>query len=110
MAKRPVGEPQNDDFALEEQPVPALGEGDVLVETHYLSVDPYIRGRMRDMKSYAEPLAVGEVITGESVGVVVESRSEKFAVGDAVCAHRGWQTLHVVLTSQNRSLLLPSAV
>jgi NADPH-dependent curcumin reductase CurA len=96
LAKRPVGEPTDDCFSLEAVPVPELAAGEILVETHYLSLDPYMRGRMRDAKSYAEPLAIGEVITGESAGVVSETRSEKFAVGDAVALHHGWQTHHVV--------------
>jgi NADPH-dependent curcumin reductase CurA len=105
LAKRPVGEPTEDCFSLEEVPAPELGTGELLIETHYLSLDPYIRGRMRDAKSYADPLQIGEVITGESVGLVVESRSERFAVGDAVAVHNGWQSLHVV-SDENPSLML----
>jgi NADPH-dependent curcumin reductase CurA len=93
MAKRPVGEPTDDCFELQEVPVPELEEGEVLVEVHYLSLDPYMRGRMRDAKSYAEPIAIGEVITGETAGVVVESKSERWAVGDSVTVHHGWQSL-----------------
>lgn len=96
MAKRPVGEPTDDCFELQELPVPELGGGQILVEAHYLSLDPYMRGRMRDMKSYTDPLQVGEVITGETAGVVVESRSDRFAVGDTVTAHQGWQTLYAL--------------
>jgi NADPH-dependent curcumin reductase CurA len=92
MAKRPVGEPADDCFELEESPVSELAEGEVLIENHYLSLDPYMRGRMRDAKSYAEPLAIGEVITGETAGVVIESRSDRWSVGDTVTVHRGWQT------------------
>ena len=96
MAKRPVGEPTDDCFELQELPAPEISEGQILVEAHYLSLDPYMRGRMRDMKSYADPLQVGDVITGETAGVVVESRSDRFAVGDAVTAHQGWQTLYAL--------------
>jgi len=99
LAKRPVGEPTEDCFALEAVPVGDLAKGEILVETHYLSLDPYMRGRMRDAKSYAEPLAIGEVITGESVGLVVESRAEAYAVGDAVAVHHGWQSLHRIPTA-----------
>jgi hypothetical protein len=93
MARRPVGEPSDDCFELQEREVGPLAEGDVLVEVHYLSLDPYMRGRMRDTKSYADPLQIGEVVTGESAGVIVESRSERWAVGDAVTVHGGWQSL-----------------
>ena len=93
MAKRPVGEPADDCFELQEREVAPLEAGEVLIEVHYLSLDPYMRGRMRDAKSYAEPLAIGEVITGESAGVVVESTSEKWNVGDTVTVHAGWQSL-----------------
>jgi NADPH-dependent curcumin reductase CurA len=96
MAKRPVGEPTDDCFELQELPAPELADGEILVEAHYLSLDPYMRGRMRDMRSYAEPLQIGEIIPGETAGVVVESRSERFGVGDTVTAHQGWQTLFAV--------------
>lgn len=94
LAKRPVGEPTEDCFSLQAVPVGALDDGEILVETHYLSLDPYMRGRMRDAKSYAEPLGIGEVITGECAGVVVESRSDRHTVGDAVTVHHGWQSFH----------------
>ena len=103
MAKRPVGEPTDDCFSLEEHPVAAPADGQIHVEAHYLSLDPYMRGRMRDMKSYAEPLGIGEVIPGETAGVVVESRSGRFAVGDTVTAHRGWQT-HYTLDANDPSI------
>ncbi len=93
LAKRPVGEPSDDCFELQERPAPSLSDGEVLVEAHYLSLDPYMRGRMREGKSYAEPLEIGQVITGESAGVIVESKSERWAVGDTVTAHGGWQSL-----------------
>lgn len=96
LAKRPLGEPTDDCFELQELPAPELAEGEVLIEAHYLSLDPYMRGRMRAEKSYAEPLKLGEVITGESAGVVIESRSDLWAVGDTVTAHEGWQGLIAV--------------
>ncbi len=96
LAKRPVGEPTEDCFELQEHPLEELAAGEVLVEVHYLSLDPYMRGRMRDAKSYAEPLKIGEVITGESAGVVIESKSDRFSVGDAVTVHQGWQSLIAV--------------
>src|SRR5512141_2007133 len=90
LAKRPVGEPTDDCFELQEQPVPELAQGEVLVAVHYLSLDPYMRGRMRDSASYAKPLDIGDVITGETAGVVVESKSDRWAVGDTVTVHKGW--------------------
>lgn len=95
MARRPVGEPGDSCFRLEELEVPALEEGQILIKVIWLSLDPYMRGRMNDMKSYAKPLDIGEVMTGESAGVVVDSRSEKFKVGDYLTAHMGWQTMIV---------------
>ena len=96
LAKRPIGEPTEDCFELQEAPVREIAAGEVLVEVHYLSLDPYMRGRMRDAKSYAEPLAIGEVITGESAGIIVESKSDRWSVGDAVTVHQGWQSLIAV--------------
>ena len=96
LAKRPIGEPTEDCFELQEVPVPELAAGEVLVEVHFLSLDPYMRGRMRDAKSYAEPVKIGEVITGESAGVIVESNSDRWSVGDCVTVHQGWQSLIAV--------------
>jgi hypothetical protein len=104
LAKRPVGEPADDCFALQEVPVADLEEGQVRIEAHYLSLDPYMRGRMREGKSYAEPLKIGEVVTGESAGIVVESRSDRWAVGDALTAHQGWQT-QIVAEGDSPALL-----
>lgn len=92
MAVRPEGEPTLDCFELVTEELAAPSEGEILVENLYLSLDPYMRGRMRDVKSYAEPLQVGEVITGETVGRVVASQSSKFAVGDLVWQHNGWRS------------------
>ena len=106
LAKRPVGEPTEDCFELQECPVPELAEGEILVEVHFLSLDPYMRGRMRDAKSYAEPLKIGEVITGESAGVVVESKSEHWSAGDTLTIHQGWQSL--ITTAGDSPSLLPA--
>lgn len=103
MAKRPVGEPTDDCFALERIELAPLSDGEVLIENHWLSLDPYMRGRMRDMKSYAEPLQPGDVITGETAGYVRESRSPRWKPGDAVCVHRGWQS-HVVVRGDDESI------
>lgn len=104
MARRPIGEPTDDCFELQELPVAQLAAGEVLVEVHYLSLDPYMRGRMRDGKSYAEPLKIGEVITGESAGVVVESNSDLWSVGDTVTVHQGWQS-YIAVAGDSSALL-----
>jgi NADPH-dependent curcumin reductase CurA len=78
-------------FELVEKPVPDLADGEVLVRNHFLSVDPYMRGRMDDIKSYAEPQALGAVMQGGTVGVVARSRNPRFAQGDAVVGRMGWQ-------------------
>ncbi|MGE4609197.1 MAG: NADP-dependent oxidoreductase [Myxococcota bacterium] len=106
LAKRPIGEPTEDCFELQERPVPELAAGEVLVEVQCLSLDPYMRGRMRDGKSYAEPLKIGEVITGESEGVVIESKSDLWSVGDTVTVHQGWQSL--IAVAGDSPALLPA--
>lgn len=92
LAKRPVGEPDDSCFELIEKDIPAIEDGQILIKVLSLSLDPYMRGRMNDSKSYAEPLAIGEVMTGESAGVVIESKSDQYQVGDYVTAYTGWQT------------------
>ena len=91
LAARPVGRPQESDFALVESSIPELEQGQFLIHTIYLSVDPYMRGRMNDRKSYAEPVKLGAVMVGEAVGRVVESKHPKFDVGDLVAGMIGWQ-------------------
>lgn len=91
LASRPVGEPSADNFRLETTEVGELQDGQVLIKTLYLSLDPYMRGRMSEAKSYADPVAIGEVMAAESAGVVVESKSDLYAVGDHVCCRSGWQ-------------------
>ena len=95
LAKRPSGEPGDDCFKLVEEEVPALESGQILIKVMWLSLDPYMRGRMNDVKSYAKPLQIGDVMTGESAGQVVASRSDRFQVGDYVTAHMGWQSMIV---------------
>lgn len=95
MARRPQGEPGDDCFKLVEEQVPVLEPGQILIKTIWLSLDPYMRGRMNDVKSYAKPLQIGDVMTGESAGVVVQSRSDRFQVGDYVTVHLGWQSMIV---------------
>ena len=92
FAKRPLGEPNDDCFRMDEVANPDLGSNEILIKTCWLSLDPYMRGRMNDMKSYTEPMQIGDVMTGESTGIVEESNSDKWQVGDRVAAHMGWQT------------------
>jgi NADPH-dependent curcumin reductase len=99
LASRPAAEPTVDNFKLVESPVPGvdqLSEGQVLVRHHYLSLDPYMRGRMNDGKSYAQPQPLNEVMIGGTVGEVVLSKHPKFAVGDSVVGMGGWQQYSVV--------------
>ena len=91
LACRPEGEPQERDFELVERPVPAPAEGEVLVRNLYMSVDPYMRGRMRDAPSYAPSWEVGETMQGAAVGRVVRSAHADFADGDLVSSNRGWR-------------------
>mgnify|MGYP003321971366 FL=1 len=91
LNKRPIGYPKEDDFKLIESSVDKLDEGEILIESHYLSLDPYMRGRMNDSKSYAPSIKLGGIITGEVVGKVVQSKSKLFNEGDYATAHIGWQ-------------------
>jgi NADPH-dependent curcumin reductase len=100
LASRPVAEPSLDNFRLEEVAVPELQDGQVLVRTHYLSLDPYMRGRMNDGKNYAAPQPIGETMVGGTVGEVVQSRHANFAVGDKVVCGGGWQELAVIDAKQ----------
>ncbi len=91
LAVRPVGFPKESDFRLVEAPVPTPGPGQFLVQSLYLSVDPYMRGRMTAAKSYAPPVELGGVMVGGVVGQVVESRHSRFAAGEIVEGYFGWQ-------------------
>lgn len=91
LASRPAGAPREDNFRLETVPIPDLAPGQVLVRHHYLSLDPYMRGRMSDAKSYAPPQPLDEVMIGGTVGEVVATRSDRFAIGDQVLGMGGWQ-------------------
>ena len=104
LDNRPQGEAVASNFKLVATDTPALQEGQVLVRNHYLSLDPYMRGRMNDAKSYAQPQPLGEVMQGGTAGEVVESRSPRFAVGDKVVGFGGWQEYTVVDASQPGSL------
>lgn len=95
LAARPVGEPDDSCFETTIAALPAPAEGEVLLRTVYLSLDPYMRGRMSAAKSYATPMEVGDVMVGAAVCEVVESRSDDLATGDVVLSYTGWQTYAV---------------
>jgi NADPH-dependent curcumin reductase CurA len=104
LANRPVGEAVASNFALVTSDTPALQDGQVLVRHHYLSLDPYMRGRMNDAKSYAQPQALDQTMGGGTVGEVVESRHPKFDAGDKVVGMGGWQEYSVVDAGQPGAL------
>ncbi|CAG9178020.1 NADP-dependent oxidoreductase [Cupriavidus pinatubonensis] len=95
LASRPEGAVTPANFRLEEVPVPELADGQVLVRNHYLSLDPYMRGRMNDSKSYATPQPLNEVMIGGTVGEVVASKNSKYKAGDKVVGMFGWQEMGV---------------
>src|SRR3954468_11665213 len=92
LASRPVGEPKPTDFRIEDYAVPAPAAGEVLLRTIWLSLDPYMRGRMSEGPSYAAPGPVGGVMEGEAVSEVAASNNPDFAKGDIVRIRSGWQT------------------
>ena len=100
LVSRPEGEPSAANFKLVEAPVPALADGQVLVRNHYLSLDPYMRGRMSESKSYAQPQPLNEVMVGGTAGEVVESRHPGFKPGDQVVGSAGWQLYQAVNAAQ----------
>ncbi|MBI4904628.1 MAG: NADP-dependent oxidoreductase [Acidobacteria bacterium] len=91
LASRPTGFPEESNFQLVEKPLPRPGEGEFLVGASYLSVDPYMRGRMNAARSYADPVKIGDVMTGGVVGKVLESRHASYAAGEYVVGQFGWQ-------------------
>jgi NADPH-dependent curcumin reductase CurA len=91
LKSRPDGAPSLDNFELIEAPIPEPGEGEVLMRILYLSLDPYMRGRMSAAKSYAQPAAIGEPMVGRTVGTIVKSRNPRYADGDIVLGPGGWQ-------------------
>jgi hypothetical protein len=95
LASRPRGEVQPDNFRLEQAEVPQPGDGQVLVRNQYLSLDPYMRGRMSEAKSYAASQAIGDTMLGGTAGVVVASNHSRFAVGDSVVGGLGWAEMGV---------------
>jgi NADPH-dependent curcumin reductase CurA len=104
LASRPIGEPTPQNFRLEEAALPALNDGEVLVRHHYLSLDPYMRGRMNEGKSYAQPQPLNAVMIGGTVGEVVESRAPDYKAGDKVIGMGGWQQYAVVAATQPGAL------
>lgn len=104
LASYPDGVPADSDFTTATADLPELAEGEVALRTIYLSLDPYMRGRMSRADSYADPLEIGDVILGGTVSEVTESRSPNRQVGDIVLAFTGWQTHAVVAADQTRRL------
>ncbi len=104
LASYPEGVPADADFETVTVPLPALEDGQVVLRTIFLSLDPYVRGRMSTARSYAAPLELGDVVLGGTVCEVVESRSEERSVGDVVLAYTGWQTHAVVPARHTRRL------
>lgn len=104
LDNRPQGEATASNFKLVQATTPPLADGQVLVRHHYLSLDPYMRGRMNDAKSYAAPQPLGQVMQGGTAGEVAESRSPKYRVGDQVVGMGGWQEYSVVDVSQPGAL------
>ena len=106
LASRPVGEPKISDFRIEEYPVPAPGSGQVLLRTIWLSLDPYMRGRMSEAASYAAPVQIGGVMEGGTVSEVIASDNAAFQTGDIVLSRAGWQT-HAVSDGHGLSKIDP---
>ena len=84
--------PEDECWLLDSEPISDINKNEILIQAEYLSIDPYMRGKMNDGLSYTPPLKIGEVMVGESVGRIVESKSKKYEIGDLVTIHQGWQT------------------
>lgn len=108
LAARPDGAPKDSDFALVEDAVPTPGPGELLLKTIYLSLDPYMRGRMNAVKSYAPFVEIGETMVGGTVSEVLSSQADGFAPGDLVFGYTGWQT-HAVSDGKGLRKLDPAA-
>jgi NADPH-dependent curcumin reductase CurA len=104
LANRPTGMPTLDNFRVVEAEMPQPNDGEVLVRSLYISVDPYLRGRMREGRSYVPPFAIGEVITSGVVGEVIESRSKQFQPGDIVTGMLGWRLYNVAKAIELRKV------
>jgi len=103
LARRPVGEVRDEDFRIETAPVRELRPGEFLIEVLWFSLDPYMRPKMNDVESYMPPMPLDKVVQGESIGRIVESRSEKFAIGEIVTSYTGWQ--QYAISSDKAALL-----
>jgi NADPH-dependent curcumin reductase CurA len=106
LKRRPSGAPTAEDFDIVSDAVPTPGLGEVVVRTQFLSIDPYMRGRLSDRKSYATPVQIGEVMTGETIGEVVASADPGFAVGDIALGARGWQS-HILVKARALTKITP---
>jgi NADPH:quinone reductase len=95
LAARPVGMPKESDFSLVSVPIPALTDGRLLVRSMFLSIDPYMRGRMNGVRTYADPVNIGEVMVGGAVGQVLQSANQRFRPGDIVNGYWGWREFAV---------------
>ena len=104
LASRPKGPPTSNNFRLETGPIPDPGDGQILLKTRYLSLDPYMRGRMNDAKSYASPVEVGGLMEGEVIAEVVQSRHPAYRVGELVRSMIGWRTHAAVGPEQVQSV------
>src|SRR5207344_1918872 len=104
LASRPTGWVEESNFRFVESPVPKPGPGQLLVKNLWLSLDPYMRGRMSDAKSYATPVQIGEVMGGHTVSEVIESRNPDFRKGDFVTGYDGWQSYGVSPGKELRKL------
>ena len=104
LASRPHGKPAPEHFTITQKPMPSPGEGQVLIRTKYLSLDPYMRGRMSDAPSYAPPVKVGGLMVGGTVGEVIESNDPGVKPGDIVLAYTGWQKYGVADAATVRTL------
>jgi NADPH-dependent curcumin reductase CurA len=100
LRRRPHGAPERSDFEITEDPIPTPGAGEVVTRTIWLSIDPYMRGRLRDQQTYAKAVEIGEVMTGETVGEVIASADPAFAIGTIAVGARGWQTYILSNASQ----------
>jgi NADPH-dependent curcumin reductase CurA len=96
LASRPVGFPKESDFEMVEGPVPEPSEGEVLTRTLFLSLDPYMRGRMSDAKSYSAPVPIGGVMVGRTIGEILASRDSGYAAGDVVVGFGNWQDYAII--------------
>src|SRR4051794_5016874 len=108
LSRRPVGAPTAADFDTVTVDLPPLQDGQVLLRVVYLSLDPYMRGRMSDAESYADPVALGDVMVGATVCEVLESRAPTRSAGDVVLSYSGWQT-HAVADARATRKLDPDA-